>query len=424
MVIRLLTILICALIATAGVFITQRHLPKQATGEIITTQQILQHLNGLRESNRALEWDGELATWLEGRIPLGAQVEGVSADALLKTLQTDVPSLAAASAGVFRAPTVGPTFFQELDEWLDVRDSDYTHAALVTRTSETQPGLINTWAVLAIRFPDFSPDQLTGKYHEFHHLCARCGKDYNGRFSGGDRILLLRCPHCDNTHDILAVGTNNRYRRVNAFLDRFEPPAQFPEGMSKREEMKRIWHAVLNHCQYTNDSGSKFPSSKDYWQSSRETFRKQLGDCEDSSILLVDWLSARGIDARVVIGETSSLQGHAWCVARVDGQSYLLETTITAENAQKLRPVEETEDEYRPDYQFTHDKLYFRQGKEAWITDYWSEELWATVDFSDETAPREDLSEDLQMAWFDESVRLPTVLTTSTASQAPAADSH
>ena len=258
MIIRLILLLACALVATAGAYLAKWQVPKMGNkGPAVTKSVVMGHINSLRNRGQALAWDDEIATWLESAIPEQAQVEDVSADSLLANLQDNLPSLAAASAGVFRVPASGPTLFRELEQWMDARESEYTHAALVTRQSPDQLGLTNTWAVLAVRFPDFTPDKLAGKHQEFHHVCARCGKDYNGRFAGGDRILLLRCPHCNETHDILALGTDSQYRRVNSFIQGFEPKANFPEGMSKLEELERIWRTVLDHCQYTNDTASK-----------------------------------------------------------------------------------------------------------------------------------------------------------------------
>jgi|MDTC01.2.fsa_nt_gb hypothetical protein len=369
---------------------------------VITKSLAMDHFNRLRDNSQPLAWDEDLATWLEDTIPVDAQVEDISIDTLLDKLQEGLPALAAASAGVFRVPSSGPTFYRELDQWIDARDNSYTHVALITRKSITQVGLTNTWAILATRFPDFSPDKLVGDRQEFHHVCARCNKDYNGRFTGGDRILLLRCPHCDETHDILALSTANQYQRVNSFMQGFEPKAHFPVGISKLKQLKLIWHTVLDHCQYANDTASRYTFNKDFWQDSQETFGKQSGDCEDTSILLADWLNQRGIEARVVIGETSSLLGHAWCVARVQGITYLLETTLSAKDGRPLRPVVETKDEYRPDYQFDREHLYFRQSHKAWITDYWSEQLWKKVNYpsSKEPMPVDRSSWGTKGAWF------------------------
>ncbi len=352
---------------------------------VIKKSVLTAHINSVRESagmvGSHLTPDPALSQWLEQQLAPQAKIADYAAETLLYQAKLAFPDLASFWVGVFPVPSHDRSFLDKMDIWEEATKEAYTHLALAMR-EEAEKEIMHVWVVLAQRFPDFAPNLLTGERQQFHHQCARCRKTYNGQFAGSDRILLLRCPHCDQAYDILAVGTAGRYARVNQFMDALEPEAAFKEGMTQLEELKLIWQSVLNHCQYTQDAEAPNNTvTKDYWQRSAETFTKQTGDCEDTSILLADWLISRGIDARVVIGETRLLLGHAWCVARVDGETYLLETTMSPEAATELVLADDTGDSYKPDYQFNRDHIYFRTGRKAWITDYWSRDRWLTVHY-------------------------------------------
>jgi hypothetical protein len=119
------------------------------------------------------------------------------------------------------------------------------------------------------------------------------------------------------------------------------------------------------------------------------------GDCEDTSILLADWLISRGFDARVVIGETEAFQGHAWCVVRVEDEVYLLETTLESDDAPRTPPLAITMSErYRPEYLFDRDRLYFFGGG---AKDCWDDTLWLGVNYESPTITSEPT---MEAPWF------------------------
>ena len=291
--------------------------------------------------------------------------------------------MAAASAGIFRTPTHGSQWITELEAWDEAKNDAYTHLAVITR-EDALSGVTYVWALLVQRLPMFDPDLLDEGLQHFHHLCPRCAHHYNGQFYGGNRILLLQCPNCEQHYDILAVNTKSRFQRANEYFSHLSPPAAFPDDMSPFEQMKTIWKSVLDHCEYRNDYDvDAVGLAKDSWQTSAETLQRRSGDCEDSSILLADWLISRGIEARVVIGETDALQGHAWCIARVDDEVYLLETTVKRDETEDEPPLAvDLTDRYRPEYLFDRDRLYFFTGERLQDPgDSWDPILWHGVDY-------------------------------------------
>ncbi len=98
-----------------------------------------------------------------------------------------------------------------------------------------------------------------------------------------------------------------------------------------------------------------YPGLKDVWQNSKDAFIQMRGDCEDHALSLADWLIEMGIDARVVLGKYKE-QGHAWVVAILDGNEYLLEATSKRkQNRWSAYPLARYETDYQPHAQFNRE---------------------------------------------------------------------
>ncbi|MFT5854824.1 MAG: putative transglutaminase-like cysteine proteinase, partial [Verrucomicrobiales bacterium] len=117
----------------------------------------------------------------------------------------------------------------------------------------------------------------------------------------------------------------------------------------------------------------------DTWQLADETWKFKNGDCEDSSILLADWLISSGFDARVVIGTTDRLEGHAWCVVYLEGATYILETTKARPDLGNLPYASSLRPRYIPRYQFNRESVfYLKDGEKS--PRYWSSAAWIQID--------------------------------------------
>lgn len=354
-----------------------------AQGTPLTEETIVNHFNNLRGGDLPLIHDPELSTWI-AEIVDGTDLhrrKEITADDLLNKLRTEMAAISTASAGVFQiGRDAGPSIEHDFGSWKAIQDLAYTSAGLCIRPLGPEEDSL-VWALLVRRLPAFRPELLTKGLQQFHHVCARCDATYNGQFFGGDRILLLECPTCQQRYDILAVNTEGNYQRANTYFSHLDVPGVYPSDLSKRQEMILIWKYVLSNYQYRNDfDASADQSPKDSWQSSAETLERRSGDCEDTSILLADWLHSRGIETRVVIGETDTQEGHAWCLAKIDNAIYLLETTFEKETAIRFPPLATNSGTYRPEYLFDREHLYFFRGHtEAELYDFWNEALWEPV---------------------------------------------
>ena len=178
--------------------------------------------------------------------------------------------------------------------------------------------------------------------------------------------------------------------------------ASCPKPAGSAARVEAMWLDVAERVAYQKDEET-FAGREEVWQTSEETLRCGVGDCEDHSILLVDWLISEGYDARVAIGE-SSLEdgkwgGHAWVVLRLEGREYLIDATrnVVAEDHEtaeskalrrarrehlKLEGIETKAASYRPAGMFDRGRYWMRKGFASGKNipspkSYWSgEEEW------------------------------------------------
>jgi len=83
-----------------------------------------------------------------------------------------------------------------------------------------------------------------------------------------------------------------------------------------------LYDFVCRNIDYRRDIG-------EFWQTPSETLVSEMGDCEDTSILLTSLLRYVGIDAHTAIGEYLGY-GHAWTAQN----GFIYETTYT-----RARPI-------------------------------------------------------------------------------------
>lgn len=118
----------------------------------------------------------------------------------------------------------------------------------------------------------------------------------------------------------------------------------------------------------------------DVWQNSAQAWVHLRGDCEDHAMILADWLLAEGFDARVVLGSYRG-EGHAWVVAFLQGQVYLLEATDKqAGKSWQHVPLAALASDYHAEFMFNRDKFWVRKAQ-APQPDYQSAQWLETAQF-------------------------------------------
>ncbi|MGK0186542.1 MAG: putative transglutaminase-like cysteine proteinase [Verrucomicrobiales bacterium] len=331
-----------------------------------------------RHANRlpVLNVDKTAEQWVESKLPEVMQNSTGAMDSVLEGLQASMPTVHTAAAYLTLADTEHE-LIRQVVQWQEGIGQKATH--LVTLPFK-RPGVakLGCFAVSMRKLPEFSPELLDQQVELFFNTCPHCKASHAGKVPPSGRSIVFSCPHCDKPFDAYAIDNNGRYSRVTSFLSHFEGPELDPAPTTRIEEMYCVWYAVATRCRYTSDiSGVNGP--RDYWQNSMETFTSRIGDCEDSSILLADWLISRGIEAKVATGKTKDGEGHAWCVARIDGVQYILETTALPD-PENPPLADELRNEYQPRYLFDRYGIYFlADERNSEVSDYWGKGVWLSL---------------------------------------------
>lgn len=320
--------------------------------------------------------DAELETWMR------TYTESIKADDLdgfITMLQNQQPRYFQVRVGSARAKALRDLAEQFQDFAKQVEPQNEHMGVLVRR----QPTGFGYEAILVTgqRLVDFSPEALNAhRADTFFSICPHCKHPHACKATIAQRGINLDCPSCGRDYGVLAPDEKGRFRFVNEYLMGYQPPARYSEEGSRLHEMFTIWAAVVNNCTYTKDTNDK-QLNRDAWQTAVETITRGRGDCEDSSILLADWLMARGFTARVVLGRYGDLGQHAWVVAKVDGIDYLLESTEGHPSPDKPPYISDVGGRYVPETLFDRDAIYVRSNPTDHSgTDYWSSKTWVRID--------------------------------------------
>jgi len=300
-------------------------------------------------------------------------------DEVVDQVQNSIPRYYRVTVSSASRPS--PTdLIHEFASFAQKTESEMTHFGFVVVPSSgglTQRGLI----VVGQRLDDFSPEILQSSQTDaFFNTCNHCGHPHICRVSNKQRSMTLACPSCTKTYAVVAADTHGRFRYVNEFLSGYKPPALFPKDQSRIQKLFTIWSAVHAHCTYKLDPETK-RTQLDAWQTAVETQNIQAGDCEDSAIFLADWLGAEGFQVRVALGKYGDMGGHAWCVVRLDGADYLLESTEGRPDMNNPPLAEFIGSRYVPEALFDRKAIYARSKPNGvWTGDYWSAKIWLQVE--------------------------------------------
>ena len=159
--------------------------------------------------------------------------------------------------------------------------------------------------------------------------------------------------HDNLVYTMSARGIDDRQHLAHAYLEGYEPFIT--------DNFMIPLYALAQRKRYQLDSINYF-GKDDVWQTSRQAFYYPRGDCEDHAIILADWLTMMGEDARVVIGEWKN-GGHAWVILFRDGNEYLLEATRKKGlGRNQPYPLASLFPNYRPRYMFNHESFWVNTG--------------------------------------------------------------
>lgn len=152
-----------------------------------------------------------------------------------------------------------------------------------------------------------------------------------------------------------AASTSKRLYFVNAYLNGYVP-----------YQANSVWQPLQllrTRLKYQYDM-VQYQGRSDVWQTSKQSFSKLRGDCEDHAIVLADWLIGLGYDARIVLGEVQfkgqKRGGHAWVVLFEENKEYILEAT--SKRKWNQLPLASSLPYYYPKYMFNRRYFWTNQG--------------------------------------------------------------
>lgn len=323
-----------------------------------------------------LKIDPELEKYLER---YAQDVPCDDLDEVAQGVQTSLPRYYKVSACIATRPT-SDDLLHELQPFCQKTPLEMTHFACMMKAATG--GLSETClVVLGRRLDDFTPEVVNeARSDAFFSICPHCKHPHVCRVSSQQHSMTLECPACSRTYAVIAADLQGKFRYVNEFLTGYHPPARFPNDQSQVEKLFTIWGAVHRHCTYKLDPETT-TSQSDAWQTAMETENLQHGDCEDSAIFLADWLESAGFQVRVALGRYGDLGGHAWCVVRLDGNDYLLESTEGRPDPSNPPLADIVGSRYVPEVEFDRKAIYVRtKPKQSWGGDYWSSKVWTRIE--------------------------------------------
>lgn len=352
-------------------------LSRSATEDILLT-----YLNGKREilGLKALAINEELSDWIADEAAAILPNEE-SIVRLLNNVEEHFPAVKTAKA-VYAENRDAAEILSTLLDWSEAAtDPTLTHLTVHVFPKSSWKRF-RVVAVAVRKLPRFDPTLLgMGRENaEVYNICPQCNHAHVTTITRSSLAVALNCDRCGEDYDIYAMRLDGGYLRVTDLLKGYEGLAVFQPGMTKYQEMMAIWGSVLKDFTYTLDmEGAN--GHQDTWQTASETASFRNGDCEDTSIFMADWLISRGIEARVAFGLVYPGEGHAWCVARIDGEEYILESTGGVADPSSPPQTTRTSTAYLPVAMFDRENIYFRNSN-GWTPRYWADTEWRTVPYA------------------------------------------
>jgi hypothetical protein len=183
--------------------------------------------------------------------------------------------------------------------------------------------------------------------------------------------LVYTCAQCNELVYFLPKNESGTYVTFSSLLDPETPVLGRP---------LELWERIVRDYTYHSDDDLiGFP--RDRWQSPNTTYSSHEGDCEDTSILLINQLINAGYDARVIVGQAlmgHRWGGHAWVGYKdAQGQTWVLETAQSPMPDGSIYrqpiPFSSSQSRFRPEFLLGADGIYVteRPATEPYFSPNW-----------------------------------------------------
>jgi len=323
-----------------------------------------------------LKPDQEIEIFVDQLLESNASPESIELNTVFDSLQSQFPGAQYLAANLVSAVSRADLLTQ-LAAWDELAHPEFEDMS----TSVVKEGKrLVALSVLSRRIPEFSVDAANRGGGRFFNKCPHCNGVHALDLDRKNKTLILSCPDCERPYDVLAAGSSGAMKRASDFLTCFKIPesGDIPGNTTKNKVME-IWKLIAGRCSYEHDLSDY--NESEVWKTSDETWEQKMGDCEDTSILMVDALISAGIEARVAIGWNGNIGQHAWVVAKIDGEEFVIESTIQENpTVADLVPVKDASPFYRPEQLFDREYLYFQNDSPDKVAaNYFNDSFWTKV---------------------------------------------
>ncbi|MDF1751404.1 MAG: transglutaminase-like domain-containing protein [Verrucomicrobiales bacterium] len=324
-----------------------------------------------------LKSDPEIQEFVANFLNGNESPETIELNTVFDTLQEQFPGAQYLAANLVSAVSRDELLAQ-LTSWDELAHPEFHDAS----TSVIKSGRrLVALSVLSRRIPEFTVEAANQGGGRFFNRCPHCNSVHALDLNRKSKTLILSCPDCERPYDVLAADAKGMMRRAKDFLTGFQVPGVglIDASKDKKENILLIWKQVADRCTYEHDL-SDFNESE-VWKTSDDTWVQKQGDCEDTSILLVDSLISAGYEARVAIGWNGNIGQHAWVVVKIDGEQYVIESTIQDNpGLADLVPVKDASPFYRPEQLFDRQYLYFQNDSPDKVAmNYFADSAWKRI---------------------------------------------
>ncbi len=318
--------------------------------------------------------DGEIEAFLVGCLEAEEAPERSELNVIFDRLQQRYPGAQYLAANLVTAGS-REELVGQLCDWDELGHPEFHDLSLAVVALGRR---MTALAVLSRRIPRFDLAVANESGGRFYNVCPHDGSIHALELDRKTKTLILSCPDCERPYDVLAADSEGRMRRAVDFFTEFQLP-RVSASLSPKEQVLAIWRKVAARCRYEHDHAGH--DQTEVWKTSDETWFSREGDCEDTSILLVDVLISAGFEARVAIGWNGNIGQHAWVVVDLEGAEYVIESTIQEQpELHDFMPVAEAAPFYRPEQLFDRDYLYYHEeesGGEA--AHYFADGVWKRI---------------------------------------------
>ncbi len=339
-------------------------------------RDFLMHTNIMRNefTVASLKNDPEIEAFITQMVATDENPENIDLHTVFDALQQEFPGAQYLAANLVSAGT-RESLLEQLSAWDELAHPEFHEVSTALVPAGRK---LVAMSVLSRRIPQFSVEAANNGGGRFFNRCPHCKSVHALDLDRKNKTLILSCPDCERPYDVLAADSQGNMRRAYDFFTGFEIPSETAVSGSK-EAVLALWRQVADRCTYEHDQ-TNFNESE-VWKLSDDTWREKMGDCEDTSILLVDALITAGFNARVAIGWNGNIGQHAWVVVDIEGEQFVIESTIQENpTLEDMVPVHEASPFYRPEQLFDRESLYFQNASPEHVSsDYFGDQLWTQV---------------------------------------------